>query len=64
MSHVVTRLREVRMTRSDKPFAARGSRVPRCPDCRVMFSHCLCALRPQVPTQAGMCLIMCDIEPL
>jgi len=64
MSHAVARLREVRMARSDKPFAARGSRVPRCPDCRVMFSHCLCALRPQMPTQAGMCLIMCDIEPL
>jgi hypothetical protein len=30
----------------------------------VIFSHCLCALRPQVATRAGMCLIMCDIEPL
>jgi len=30
----------------------------------VIFSHCLCGLRPAVPTQAGMCLIMCDIEPL
>jgi DTW domain-containing protein YfiP len=64
MSHAVARLRAVRMARLDKPFIARGSRVPRCPGCRVMFSHCLCALRPQVPTQAGMCLIMCDIEPL
>ncbi|MDO8451115.1 MAG: tRNA-uridine aminocarboxypropyltransferase [Rhodoferax sp.] len=64
MSHAVARLRDVRMARRDTPFIARGSRAPRCPGCRVIFSHCLCALRPQVPTQAGMCLIMCDIEPL
>ena len=64
LSHAVARLRDERMARLDKPFIARGSRAPRCPGCRVMFSHCLCALRPQVPTRAGMCLIMCDIEPL
>jgi DTW domain-containing protein YfiP len=29
-----------------------------------MHSHCLCALRPVVPTHAGMCLLMADIEPL
>jgi DTW domain-containing protein YfiP len=29
-----------------------------------MHSHCLCALRPVVPTQVGMCLLMADIEPL
>jgi len=28
------------------------------------MSHCLCALRPVVSTRAGVCLIMCDIEPL
>jgi DTW domain-containing protein YfiP len=62
--HAVARLRAARLARSAKPFIARGSRAPRCPGCRVIFSHCLCALRPQVATQAGMCLIMCDIEPL
>jgi DTW domain-containing protein YfiP len=29
-----------------------------------MHSHCLCALRPQVPTRAGICLLMADVEPL
>ena len=48
MSHAVARLRAVRMARRDEPFIARGSRAPRCPGCRVIFSHCLCALRPQV----------------
>ena len=63
--HAVSRLRTERLARSAKPFLARGgSRVVRCPGCRVALSHCLCSLRPQVPTQAGMCLIMADIEPL
>ena len=64
MMHAVARLREVRLARSRKPFVARGSNVPRCPHCRVPLSHCLCAMRPDVPTRAGMCLIMADIEPL
>ena len=62
--HAVARLRAQRLQRSTKPFIARGSRAPRCPGCRVIFSHCLCALRPTLQTRAGMCLLMCDIEPL
>jgi len=62
--HAVSRLRAARLARSAKPFVARGSNSERCPGCRVVFSHCLCALRPVVPTTAGVCLIMFDIEPL
>jgi len=64
MSHAVSRLRAERLARSVKPFVARGSRAPRCPQCRVIFSHCLCAWRPQVPADSGMCLLMHDTEPL
>lgn len=64
MSHAVAQLRAARLARSAKPFLARGSNAPRCPQCRIMFSHCLCAWRTRVPTRAGMCLIMCDTEPL
>ena len=64
ISHAVSRLRDLRLSRSVKPFLARGLRAPRCPHCRVIFSHCLCNLRPQVPTRAGVCLIMGDIEAL
>ena len=63
--HAVSRLRTARLARSTKPFLARGgSDVPRCPGCRLVVSHCLCAERPVVPTRAGMCLIMADIEAL
>ena len=65
MSHAVARLRAARLARSSKPFLARGGpKGERCPGCRLVPSHCLCALRPGVTTRAGMCLIMADIEPL
>lgn len=64
MSHAVARLRAERLARSNKPFIARGSRAVRCPDCRVIASHCLCAFKPKVTADAGMCLVMHDTEPL
>ena len=63
--HAVSRLRTARLARSSKPFLARGGpRGERCAGCRLAPSHCLCALRPAVPTRAAVCLIMADIEPL
>ena len=65
--HAVSRLRAERLARSAKPFLARGGpRGERCPGCRLVPSHCMCALRPVVhtPTRAGVCLLMADIEPL
>ncbi|NQD93140.1 DTW domain-containing protein [Pseudomonas sp. CrR25] len=64
MSHAVARLRAARLARSAKPFLARGSRAVRCADCRLALSHCLCAWRPQVTAQSGMCLLMHDVEAL
>lgn len=62
--HAVARLRAERIARSSKPFVARGSRAERCPACRIQPDYCLCAWRPQVVGQAGMCLVMHDIEAL
>ena len=65
LPHAVSRLRTERLARAVKPFRARGGpKTERCPGCRVMHSHCLCALRPHLPTRAGVCLLMADIEPL
>lgn len=63
--HAVSRLRTARLARSVKPFLARGGpRGERCAGCRLRPSHCLCALRPAQATQAGVCLLMADTEPL
>ncbi|MDO8888862.1 MAG: DTW domain-containing protein, partial [Hydrogenophaga sp.] len=62
--HAVSRLRLARLAASAKPFVARGSGGGRCAGCRLVASHCVCALRPLVATQAGMCLVMGDIEAL
>ena len=65
MPHAVAQLRAARLARSVKPFLARGGpKGERCPGCRLVPSHCICTLRPQVSTRAGMCLLMADIEPL
>ncbi len=65
MPHAVSILRSARLARSAKPFLARGGfKRERCEGCRLVPSHCLCALRPAVPTRAGVCLLMADIEPL
>jgi len=64
MSHAVARLRAARLARSEKPFLARGSRAVRCPSCRLALSHCLCAWRPRVAAQSGVCLLMHDVEAL
>jgi DTW domain-containing protein YfiP len=64
-AHAVSRLRSARLARSSKPFLARGGpRGDRCAGCRLLPSHCLCALRPLLTVRAGVCLIMADIEPL
>ena len=63
-AHAVARLRAARLATSAKPFLARGSGGGRCPGCRLVTSHCLCALRPVLPTQAGFCLLMGDIEAI
>ena len=63
--HAVARLRTARLARSTRPFLARGGvKGERCEGCRLRPSHCMCALRPQLPTQAGVCLLMHDAEPL
>ena len=65
MPHAVSILRTARLARSAKPFLARGGfKRERCAGCRLVSSHCLCALRPSVATRAGVCLLMADIEPL
>ena len=63
--HAVSRLRTERLARSAKPFRARGGQHGECcAGCRLVPSHCICTLRPTVPTRAGVCLLMADIEPL
>jgi len=63
--HAVSRLRTARLARSAKPFLARGGPSgERCAGCRLLPHYCMCTLRPVVATQAGVCLVMADIEPL
>jgi hypothetical protein len=64
--HAVARLRAACMAHNlARPHLDRGTpRRERCAGCRLVPSHCTCALRPRVPTRAGVCLIMAEFEPL
>ncbi|KQW45470.1 MULTISPECIES: tRNA-uridine aminocarboxypropyltransferase [unclassified Roseateles] len=65
MSHAVSLLRAARLANATKPFTARGGfKRERCEGCRLVATHCMCALRPSVNTRAAVCLLMADIEPL
>lgn len=63
--HAVSRLRTARQARSTRPFLTRGGpKGERCEGCRLRPTHCICALRPDLQTHAGFCLLMHDAEPL
>ena len=48
-----------------RPRLDRGeARKERCAGCRLIPSHCACALRASAPTRAGVCLLMAEFEPL
>ena len=58
-------MRTARLARSTKPFLARGgAKAERCAGCRLILSHCLCALTLAVPVRSGVCLMIADIEAL
>ncbi len=64
--HAVARLRDACLANDEaRPRLDRGAdRKERCPACRLIPSHCVCTLRPRVPTRAGICLLMAPFEPL
>jgi len=66
MSNAVSRLRAACLSgNAARPYLDRGtSHKARCERCRLAPSHCMCALRPQLSTHAGVCLIMAEFEPL
>ncbi len=64
--HAVSRLRTACLASNlARPYLDRGSpRKERCARCRLIPSHCMCALRAAVSTRAAVCLIMAEFEPL
>jgi hypothetical protein len=64
--HAVARLRAACLAGNEqRPRLDRGEpRRPRCERCRLAPTHCACALRPRVPTRAGVCLLMAGFEAL
>ncbi|MBU2863147.1 DTW domain-containing protein [Reinekea forsetii] len=62
--HAVHLLYDQRISRSTRPFKARGAGVRRCLFCRIDEQFCICALKPKVPANAGFLLLYYDDEVL
>ncbi|PML94682.1 tRNA-uridine aminocarboxypropyltransferase [Vibrio breoganii] len=62
--HAVHKLVEYRLKQSTKPFSARGSKVDRCPHCRIAQQYCICVHQPQAHTGFASLLIYSDNEVL
>ncbi|MFC0140975.1 tRNA-uridine aminocarboxypropyltransferase [Erwinia mallotivora] len=62
--NAVLRLRAERLSRSTRPFLARGNRIQRCQRCLLPQKNCLCdTLQPQ-QARSLFCLIMFGSKPL
>jgi DTW domain-containing protein YfiP len=55
--NAVSSLRQRESQKLHRPFAARGSKLRRCPECLLVEHHCICELRPTVETDCAFCFI-------
>ncbi|GAD79547.1 tRNA-uridine aminocarboxypropyltransferase [Vibrio ezurae] len=62
--HAVHQLVEHRLNQSTKPFSARGSKVERCPYCRIARKYCICTHQPKAHTGFATLLLYSDNEVL
>ncbi|TXR53395.1 tRNA-uridine aminocarboxypropyltransferase [Reinekea thalattae] len=62
--HAVHHLYDQRISRSTRPFNARGKLVQRCSFCRISQAHCICSLRQELSSDAGFLLLYYDDEVL
>lgn len=53
----VVTLRDKEMLNVRRPFVARGSSLKRCHHCMLAAHHCICSLRPKIPTSCAFCFI-------
>ncbi|MGZ9898287.1 tRNA-uridine aminocarboxypropyltransferase [Shewanella gaetbuli] len=62
--HAVHKLYQYRKSLSTKPFAARGKKLVRCPQCLLGQQFCTCNLRQYLNSNVSFMLIMYDDEVL
>ncbi|GAD89563.1 hypothetical protein VHA01S_021_00580 [Vibrio halioticoli NBRC 102217] len=62
--HAVHQLVEYRLSQATKPFSARGSKVERCPYCRIARTYCICAHQPDPTAGFAILLLYSDNEVL
>lgn len=62
--HALHKLYEMRLSRSTRPFLARGGKSTRCIGCMLLPYLCICSLKRTVTTNSAFLLLMYDDEIL
>ncbi|MEH6452712.1 MAG: tRNA-uridine aminocarboxypropyltransferase [Psychromonas sp.] len=62
--HAVHKLYQQRLSRSTRPFLARGGRIARCTKCMLLPYLCICSIKKTVATNSAFLLLMYDDEIL
>ncbi|WP_022943134.1 tRNA-uridine aminocarboxypropyltransferase [Psychromonas hadalis] len=62
--HALHKLYDLRLSRSTRPFLARGGNITRCIHCMLLPYLCICGLKKTVQTNSAFLLLMYDDEIL
>ena len=62
--HALHKLYQQRLSRSTRPFLARGGKIARCTHCMLLPYLCICSLKKTVTTNSAFLLLMYDDEIL
>lgn len=62
--HALHKLYDERLSKSTRPFLARGGRITRCIHCMLLPYLCICAFKKTVSTNSAFLLLMYDDEIL
>ena len=62
--HALHQLYQQRLSRSTRPFLARGGNITRCTNCMLLPYLCICSIKKTVTTNSAFLLLMYDDEIL
>lgn len=62
--HAVHKLYDYRLSKSTRPFLARGGNISRCRHCMLLPYLCICSIKKTVISYSGFLLLMYDDEIL
>lgn len=63
-THAFHHAYQQRLSRSTKPFNARGAKVDRCKQCQIAKQYCVCAFQPEASDRVSALILLSENEIL